>query len=267
MKQFHEMLRKVTSSPHHDKMMQFVKPLHDHFGINHFWYYRINHSGSYCYLGSHAHWSEFCFDRSIVDCFPCLRHPSILQSGISLMKACSDEAYQNTLRSAWDNFQINFNINLPMKVSDGIEAFGFASRFDDPKSDERLLNELALLRQFTKAFRQELKPLFQLLDDNQVNLAAHFGSIFYERPKALALPPGRDQLYRQLGVSWISELSPREKDVLHYLASGYSASFIASSLALGTRTVENYIATIKSKLHCTSKHELIQKAKQLEFLY
>lgn len=259
---FHEMLRKITSSPYHNSMRRYTGALNDHFGINHFWYYRISPKGHYCYLGSHAAWSEFCFDNAMLSFFPCLRHPKTLKSGISLMKASDDIHFQAVIKSAWEKFNINFNINLQEKMPDGgIEAFGFGSRFNDNKSDERLLNELGSLITFTKLFRNKHKKLFEILNDSQIDLATQFGTVFYEQPKNLILPIERELLWKKLGFDSDSKLTPRETDLLKFLAYGYPASFIATELRLSQRTIENYIATIKSKLSCKSKAELIQKAR------
>ena len=266
MKSFHEMLRKVTHSPYYDQMLRFAQPLHDHLGINHFWYYRITSSGDYSYLGTHAAWSEFCFDRSLSASFPCLRHPNSLQSGISLMKSTNDAGYQQTLQTAWEKFGINFNINLQQKIPNGIEAFGFASKFDDLHADERVLNELPLLQHFINNFRNKHKKLFELLDEASVNIASHFGQIFYERQKALSLPLERKELICKMGLSWIFTLTAREKDVLHFVANGQTALSIAEALGLSVKTVENYLATIKSKLMVATKTDLIQKAREFSTL-
>jgi DNA-binding NarL/FixJ family response regulator len=100
------------------------------------------------------------------------------------------------------------------------------------------------------------------LNDTQVSLATHFGSRFFERPKGLALPGMREKLYRRMGLGWILLLTERERDLMHYLANGFPASYIAKELAIRPRTVENYMATLKSKLYCDSKLELIHKAKE-----
>lgn len=261
---FSEMLRKVTSSPCHDQMQRSVAPLNDHFGINHFWYYRITYSGHYSYLGTHSAWNEFCFDKALLSNFPCLRHPEALQNGINLMKASDDLEYKRVLGIAWDKFNINFNINLLNRISDGIEAFGFATRFNDPYAEQKLLNELPLLRSFIKMFRTKNRQLFQLLDDNQVCLPAVFGSVFYERPKTFVSPLDRDKFLRKMGFEDYLFLTEREKDVLKYLSSGYPAAYIAQQLQLSCRTVENYILTIKCKLSCKSKVELIRKANEID---
>ena len=60
------------------------------------------------------------------------------------------------------------------------------------------------------------------------------------------------------------ELTPRERDLLKYISRGYPASYIAKKLELSVRTTENYIATIKEKLSCPSKVELIEMAQSFE---
>ena len=260
---FHEMLRKTTSSAHHDKMMRFVVPLKDHFGINHFWYYRVTNSGHYSFLGSHTKWTEFCYAENMVNHFPCLRHPNSLQNGISLMKKTSNTDYRNVLKSARNKFNINFNIQLLKKNPEGIEGFGFATRYDQRIGDEKLLNELPLLSYFIERFRKEHVKLFQLLHDNQVDLSSHLGPLFHEKQKVLQIPYNRELFLKKMGFAAVLSLTKREKDILKYFSHGHSASYIADQLYLSSRTVENYISNIKCKLSCFSKVELIEISKEL----
>lgn len=266
MSAFQDMLKKTTSSPYYNQMLRFTSSLNDHFGINHFWYYKITNSGHYSYIGTNGAWNEFCFDKSIVQHFTCLRHPDALQRGINLMKTSTDEKYQTVLNLAWEHFNINFNINVVNPLSQGVEAFGFATRFNDPKAEERLLNHLPLLREFTKIFKSKYKKLLGLLDDNQVDLAAQFGPQFYERPKTFVLPFERDKFLKQIGMEEVLSLTPREKDVLKFVSTGYPAGYIAKQLHLSKKTIENYLSTIKCKLSCNSKTELINKAKEITMI-
>ncbi len=260
---FFEMMRKVQSTHYFDQMRRFAMPLSDHFGVNHFWYYKISNAGSYAYMGTHASWSEFCFGNQLVNHFPCLRHPKALRSGISLMRAEGNEKFAQVQQAAWDRFRIHFILNLFEKSDDGIEAFGFGARFNDPIAEERLLNELPLLRYFIKVFREKHSKLFQILGENQVDLSSHMGTCFYEKPKQIFLPSDRDLFLKKLGCESFFLLSSREKEILKYLANGYPASFIKDELHLGVRTIENYLVAIKIKLSCNSKVELIHKAKEI----
>lgn len=263
MSPFCDLLRKISSSPHYNQMLRFAAPLKDCFGINHFWYFKITFSGNYSYLGTHNPWNEYCFENAMVSYFPCLRHPNNLQMGINLMKAQTDPEYKAVLDKAWENFKINFNINLMNRIPEGIEAFGFATCYNDPQADQRLINDLPLLIHFTKAFKKENKKLFHILDDNQVNLPNQFGPVYYERQKTLVIPHDPEQFLKKMGFGPICSLTPREKDVLKFIARGYPSKYIAEQLHLSYRTVENYITTIKGKLSCDSKIDLITKASEI----
>jgi DNA-binding CsgD family transcriptional regulator len=266
MNAFSKMLQKITSSPHHNRMKRFVEPLEYHFGINHFWYYKITNSGNYSYVGTHSAWNEFCFDNSMLSHFSCLRHPDNLQKGINLMKADAGDDYKSVLDHAWNKYRINFNINVVNSISEGIEAFGFASCYNDTFVEQRMLNALPLLKQFSRAFQNENREILALLEDNQVSLPAYFGPLFYERPKSLMIPIERDEFIKKMGFGSILSLTPRELDVIKLLSSGYPANYIAKQLQLQKRTIENYIATIKFKLSCRTKVELIQKSQEIGFL-
>lgn len=263
MNPFLEMMSKTQSSPYYDQMVRFAKPLYNHFGINHFWHYRISQMGAYWYVGTNGSWNEHCFGESLIHHFPCLRSPNVLKTGISLMRAGNNQEYAQVLKIAWEKFHIHFNLNLFETCNDGIEAFGFGSRFSDHESDEQILNELPLLRYFIHDFRKKHGKLINLLGDNAVDLSVHMGAAFYERPKQIVSPMHRERLLQELGCSSIAHLSKREREVLRLLASGFPASYIKEQLHLGLRTVENYIASIKNKLPCHSKVELIKKAQEL----
>ena len=257
------MLRKVTSSPYYNQMQRFIAPLKAQMGINHFWYHRVTYSGHYCYWGSHAAWNEFCFDASMLKHFPQLRHPKLIDSGINLVRTTTDPDFRRVLEIASSKFQINFHLSLLSHIPEGIEGFGFGSHFDSPQMEERLLNELPLLKLFIKVFRQKHNKVFHILDDNLIDLSQHLGSSFYQKPKQLQGPCNLDPLLKTMGLDEILSITPRERDVLKYLSQGYPAPYIANQLHLSRRTVENYIANIKCKLDCNSKIELIQKAQKI----
>lgn len=52
-------------------------------------------------------------------------------------------------------------------------------------------------------------------------------------------------------------LTQREIDILKCLLRGYSAKEASSELKISCRTVESYINTLKLKLHCNKKSEII----------
>ncbi|MBX9852237.1 MAG: response regulator transcription factor [Cytophagaceae bacterium] len=64
----------------------------------------------------------------------------------------------------------------------------------------------------------------------------------------------------------ITEISPREKEVLRYVAEGNSTKQIASILNISDRTVESHRINLLKKLRVHNTAELIRKATELKLL-
>lgn len=240
-----------------------MEPLYDYLKVNHFWYYQVTNEGLYRYLGTHAKWSEYCFENEFLKQFSILRHPQTQKEGVSLMKNTSNEMYRDIQKHAWEKFRINFHLNLVIKSNTGMEAFGFASEVEQKEADNRILQELPLLKRFIQEFRRENKKLFEILEENPVNLSQYLGKQFYEEEKPFIEEKAKAHFLEKMGWNPIHKFTPLEKEVLAFAAEGYSAICIAEKLFLSKRTVENYLATIKEKLYCSSKDELIDQAKNL----
>jgi two-component system response regulator FixJ len=57
----------------------------------------------------------------------------------------------------------------------------------------------------------------------------------------------------------IAELSPRQREVMHFVADGLSNKQIALRLRISPRTVENYRAWVMERLGATSLADLVRK--------
>lgn len=262
MKQFREIVKSFTSNPEYESILRFVKPLKCHFGINHFWYARITFAGKHSYFGTTRDQVEDCMDASMVDHFATLRHPSLIQPGISLMKANGDEKFQKILDRSWEKFRIHFSLTFNRPTPDGVESFGFGTQFKDLKQEEMLLNEAPLLTHFIHVFRQKYQKFLHSVDEVEADLTSYLGPLFYQHPKGLKLPLDRSLFLKEIGTQ-LPSFTSREIDILRLLASGYPASYIAQQLYLSPRTIENYLAGLKSKLQCKNKVELIQKTQDI----
>ena len=112
-------------------------------------------------------------------------------------------------------------------------------------------------------FCEENQKLIHIAYDNRVELAPIVGSSFYELPKERFDLDKRNLLIHKLGLGEILSLTPRELDIIKYMAHGFLANYRGKKLHLSVRTIENYIAVIKSKLNCESKTSLIQKSREI----
>lgn len=60
----------------------------------------------------------------------------------------------------------------------------------------------------------------------------------------------------------LNRLSPREREVMQFLARGYAYKEIATELHISPRTVESHASAVLRKLHLSSRHELAHWAAQ-----
>jgi DNA-binding NarL/FixJ family response regulator len=60
------------------------------------------------------------------------------------------------------------------------------------------------------------------------------------------------------------KLTDRQVECLYYLVKGMTIRQIASQLTLSHRTVEHYLETIKRKLQCNKRCELIEIALKMQ---
>lgn len=54
----------------------------------------------------------------------------------------------------------------------------------------------------------------------------------------------------------LNRLSPREREVMQFLARGYAYKEVAAELHISARTVESHASAVLRKLHLSSRHEL-----------
>ena len=70
---------------------------------------------------------------------------------------------------------------------------------------------------------------------------------------------------RPIPPSLFPELTERERNILHLIASGYNNSEIAERLTLSLKTVANYVSTILGKLQVADRSQAIVRAREVGF--
>jgi DNA-binding CsgD family transcriptional regulator len=257
----HELHHITSRSNEFNKMVRSVAPLSDCYGVNHFFYYRIV-SNFFYGVGTHLKWHEFYIDNiDLMSHAHTTKHSNILKSEIVLFKSTSDPSFKELLNTAWNKFNINLTINVQREIKGGIEGFGFGVKSNHVKADQHLLNHLPLLNKFVDYFTEKNSKLINIAKESQVDIASLLGKQFYKKQSEYPMGGSKKNLQKQLGLLPLEALTRREIEVIKFLAQGYPAKYIAEQLHISHRTVENYIATIKSKLNCDSKSSLIEKSR------
>jgi len=254
-----------------NKIQKTTQPLREHYGIGYFTYHRIDYGGKYTVLVDRPDWSEHYVSEKIFSDDPYLRHPSVYQSGISLIENHgSDEYKELILNEGKKVLKMDLGAILIKKNEGGVEFFGFCGDSQTSSLQSLYLNHPQLLTSFADHFKKELGLILTKMEEEAGFLIDLKGNDFLcKQPICPDISSAKLlSYYRDLGlngeVEKAEKLSFREKQCLKLLIQNKSAKETAVVLGLSRRTVEYYFENIKNKLACWTKQEVLQVAKTLK---
>lgn len=123
-----------------------------------------------------------------------------------------------------------------------------------------------LFRTNDQIIMHERKPKFfiepsKILSGKEINFYSYKTPLLGRTKKVLGTMgfsfPLTEQNNRSQKDTLLSTLSPREKQCLAYYLKGKTAKETAHLLKLSYRTIEDYFTSIKNKLCCRNKRDLI----------
>lgn len=252
---------------HSDRIKKTTKPLRDHFGINYFTYHQIDNQGRYTVLVDRPDWAEHYVDEQIFFNDPYLRHPEVYQSGTCLVESHGSTNYRAAVSESGKSvLNADLGVILIQKRADSVEFFGFAGSKKSSHLQNIYLNHPNLLKSFSSYFKKSMGDLLINMKEAGSSLLELKGRDFLRKqPISPKTDPTAYLAYlKDLGVaSGVEKLSPREKECLQLLIENKSAKETGDALGLSYRTIEYYFENIKNKLSCSSKQEVLQRAKNL----
>lgn len=256
----------TTYIPEFDKMVRSASPFFNSFGLNHLYYYRLSPLGNYTTFGTHSELFEYSFNQypQWYESDPCFRCKN-LKPGIFIEDIGYDQSFNKILDDIFNRFKLKYTIRVQRKIGDAYECFGFCTKLINRDIKELLINNLPIVNKFIDFFISENKTNINIAKDNEINIIPLVGSFFYEQESSLLDSTKKIELLKYMGLETGECLTEREKEILHFFASGYPARYIAEKLFISVRTVEHHIAEMKLKLQCSSKVELINIAKNSLF--
>jgi DNA-binding CsgD family transcriptional regulator len=256
-----------------DKIRKATLSLHAHFGIDYFTYHRIDNHGKYTVLVDRPEWAEHYVGEQIYLNDPYLRHPSVYQSGTSLMDMHGSKEYLEKLYDAGKKvLNVDLGVMLIQKSENHVDFFGFCGNKATSALQHLFLNHPQIFSSFAAFFTQSLHSILIQMKQETSSLIDLKGDDFFH--KETICPELSSEIlldfYHALGkkddVEKINRLSKRERQCLRLLLDGKSAKESASALSLSPRTVEYYFENIKDKLSCWSKQEVFELARRFEEL-
>lgn len=267
-------------------------------GIKWFGYIKIFQDGSYL-LAAPSHKEllrQYCLHIKCQGISPTieiesspvgLSHYSMFSSDIAVPNK-EDDAILHLFYSfgLWPIFVIYKN------RLDFIEVYCFAMDKGDNCSMGFYLNNLSILEHFCCYFNDRAKDIIDCSDKRKLGLFDQKFNLLNKENKKLfdcqieeflkktslqkrglsiiedkIFPLGEEGKrhkpeYYTRGISgkdFLSPLTHRQKECLFLLTRGKTAKQIGQTLRISHRTVETHIVSLKNKMHCTTKDQLIEK--------
>lgn len=237
-----------------DRFLKKLSAPLENLGISHFCFYTISNEGRFGILSTYPEQLEYYYTHDFYLRNPYLVDPGLLTSGVACVPTSFDPESFDLMSS---RFKIRDLFLIQQHTQKGLDAALFFS--NEGPVQKSYLEHLFLLTKFISYFKQSAEQLLLQMEEESFDLKQAKGASFFagDRKWPLsALDPQTTAFLKQ-----VSLLSKREQQCLDLYKNGWSAQATAAFLGLSRRTVETYFESIKNKLGCSSKSELLTKYK------
>ncbi len=245
-----------------DQIRPLINPLADAFGISHFCYFFVSQEGHSACLGSHPAWMEHYLYNDLFLHNPFLKTPQLTPEGVFFTKSIKGAGYLESKRQA-KTFGIEDSLVLTSKKEGKLQGFSFGLNSHE-KNYTLFANELPLLRRFCLEFEKRAKRALHELASEPIDIRPFFGKAFTRQEDQFLLSEKKRAAFLASLKLDTPDLSKREKECLLLYLEGETARSIAAILDLSPRTTESYLESIKHKLNCYQKTELLKKGRELQ---
>lgn len=236
---------------------QICHPVFEKLQINYFSYGRFYDDNSFQVLVSNSAWYEHFWRANYKLSTPKLDDFLKKDSAIYLWE---DSLREELVKDAKQFFHMDNGLTIIRRVPRYFEYFSFAFSKDKKTNISTYLNNLKMLESFGNYF---IERAFQLI------LSGQCKKIYlpYKNPTYINIPNlsiseldlfnKNSHLNNTFTKIMSVSFNTREVDCLHLIKKGFTVKKIAESLCLSPRTVEDYIISIRQKLGCQKKSEII----------
>ncbi|HVX01155.1 MAG TPA: helix-turn-helix transcriptional regulator [Candidatus Babeliaceae bacterium] len=245
-----EMVKRYTIK-YDRKIKSICAPLED-FGISYFYYFKIEENGNFFNISNHPETCHFYFEKQLYQEDPYFSHPHLLRSGYLLAPDLFNPTWWQPLINCFriDHFFCIFQV---LEVA---ECFGFVIKGQENSNAQIFLDHFDLLLKFTRYFKKEAKDLIGRMETEGFNIKKAKGDAFFKVDPSAPLCNSDPNIEKFLKL--VLPLSRREMQCLELFKQGRSAQATGAILGISSRTVESYFESIKNKLGCHSKAELLE---------
>ena len=223
-------------------------------GINYFHYTIFYNNGKRIYICSEPKWLEHYLDCQF---YNNLAHANVYSLAIGQHKALWSSYKKDDIFTAIKNFNIGNGFSIINRHPEMVESFHFASTIDNHSINQFYLNHSELFLKFMDFFKNRIKSLIPL-NNQLITVTSDL--------KLTPISLGDKKVKQFFDIYKVKKylldeecvVTPRQFEILGYLATGVSPKEVARILNLSTRTIEEYINLIMLSSSSSKKSKIIE---------
>lgn len=236
---------------------QICTPLFEKLKINYFSYGRFYDDQSFQVLVSNSAWYEHFWRVNHKMSTPKLSDFSKKESAVYLWE---DSLQSDLVKDAKELFHMDNGLTIMRRVPRYFEYFSFAFSKSEKSSVSGYLNNLKILESFGDYFIEKASTIIQAGQNKKIHLSVEaptyidIPNLSFSELDLFDAPKSGNSNNDTLGNI---NFNAREIDCVTLLKKGFTVKKMSGALSLSPRTVEDYIVTIRQKLGCQKKSDII----------
>ncbi|MEI6806472.1 MAG: helix-turn-helix transcriptional regulator [Myxococcaceae bacterium] len=239
----------------------------DYFNLNNFYYYKITESGDFFLFDDNLGVLDFLDSQEFIFKHRYYCHPKYHRSGCKIEKTSSNPLLVGleTTQKFFLEAKFNLSVSIVEKTDGAVEEFGFHSAQTTEDQSNFVFNHIDEIKLFAQWFLKNNTQLVSFLNESKTNLPRLIGDVFYSNriQEADSIHFRRESFLKELGMTQKPNLSSADQEVLRLTSQGFTPYQIGNLLHRSKRTIEHRIESLKQKLACHSKVELLQKSQEI----
>tara|TARA_A100000171_G_scaffold6109_1_gene4771 strand:- start:1081 stop:1887 length:807 start_codon:yes stop_codon:yes gene_type:complete len=235
---------------------EFCLPMLDKLQVIGFTKLSLYRDGRRRFLSTCPDWTEYFYNEDLFKMSEYETYSRLKTYNLWAHWPTEDHYAVPFLKTAKERFNFGNGLVIIKNYGEYLDSYTFRASFEDSDANNRYMAEFNSIDRFIHHFN---------LVDQQFFCKGFDCTFLRESTKKPALTFDSDKrLYFQRGED-LNLLTARETECIKHLVLGNSAKEIALNLDISHRTVETYLSSIKSKLDCHSKSQIVKKIMNIDY--
>ncbi len=261
------MLTKITNHPclqYANELKTICHPLQK-IGIHYFSHVYIDEEKRFSALSNHPEFSAHYLTNRYYNGDIHLAESKELSNYI-MWDTIELSAHSRKINHETQQFGIKHLFTVIEKdKAQGMHYYHFATNTSQSSINQFYINNIDLLNLFIRYFKANVEKNYSLSFAYQIkfNIDTKAKFTLLSDINTFNTPTDKDNFLKELNLNkfnnFMIRLTPQQSKCVKLLLDGYSVKQIACHMKLSKRTIENYLARVRSRLGCRSSREMMTR--------